>query len=147
MLQDESSIGWDPLSIPRPLSPVLRVYALFLLVTVIVVMAKLVTLWIAAPPFRLSLQANNPEYLQRLRTVRVSVKQWMVCTLLVWGFVASVDLFQVSSRLLAAKMRGAVLILFAIRDFSVGPEMAFLVALFLFLAQWHLLNRIESIGE
>jgi hypothetical protein len=118
-----------------------------LLVTAIVAMVKLVPLWIAAPPFLLSRQANNPEYLQRLRTVRVSVKQWMVCTLLVWGFVASVDLFQVSSRLLAAKGAGTVLILFAIRNFSAGPEMAFLVALFLFLAQWHLLNRIESIGE
>jgi len=147
VLQDDSTVGWDPISLPPNISPSLRCYVLFLFVAVVVVIAKLVTLWIAAPPFRLSRQARNPDFLQCLRRARRSIQQWLLCTLLGWGFVASIDLFEASGRLLVAKPRDVSLILFAVRNFSVGPEMASLVALLLFLAQWHLLNRIERLGK
>jgi hypothetical protein len=147
MLQDETSVGLDPVSLPRPLSPALRIYVLFLFVAVMVTVTELVALWIAAPPFRRSRQANDAGYLQRLRTARASVKQWMGFTLLGWCFVASVDLYRISGRLLAAKTSSAISILWAIRDFSVGPELAFLVALFLFVVQWHLHDRITRLNR
>jgi len=142
VLQDESTVGWDPISLPPHISPSLRCYILFLSVAVVVVITKLVPLWIAAPPFRLLRQANNPDFLQRLRRARRSIQQWLLCTLLAWGLVASIDLFEASGRLLVAKPRDISLILFVVRGFLVGPEMASLVALLFFLAQWHLLNRI-----
>ena len=147
MLQDDSTVGWDPISLPPHISPSLRCYILFLFVAVVVVIAKLVPLWIAAPPFRLFRQANNPDFLQRLRRARRSIQQWLLCTLLAWGLVASIDLFEASGRLLVAKPRDISLILFVVRGFLVGPEMASLVALLFFLAQWHLLNRIERLGK
>lgn len=119
---------------------------LFLLVTVIVTTTRLVRLWLAAPPFWLSRQANNPNYLQRLRTKRASIKQWMICALLAWGFVASVELFQASDRLLETKSLGAFSILLAIRNFAVDLELASFVILFLFLVQWHLFKRVERLS-
>ena len=146
MPQDESAVGWDPVSLPPHVSPSLRLYILFLLVAVIVTIAKLVTLWIAAPPFRLARQASNPNYLRRLQRARVSIQQWLVCTLLGWALVASVELFETSGRLLVAKPRNPSFLLFAVRDFSLGAETAWLIAILLFLAQWHLLNRVESLA-
>lgn len=147
MLQDDSAVGWDPLSLPPHISPSARLYVLFLLVAVIGTIAKLVALWMSAPPFWLSRQKNNPDYLQRLQRARISIQQWLVCTLLGLGFVVSVDLFETSGRLLVTKPRDTSLILLAVRNLSVTPEMCWFVALFLFLAQWHLLNRIERLRK
>jgi hypothetical protein len=147
MLQDESSIGWDPIYLPPHISPVLRIYTLFVLIAVIVTMARLIGFWIAAPPFRLSRVTNNPDYVRRLRIAHMSVKQWMICTLLAGGFVAAMDLYQISRRLLEAQPRNPIVALLAIRDFLVIPEMALLAAFFLFLAQWHLLNRTERLAN
>lgn len=147
MVQDDSSVGWDPALLPPSLSPIVRIYALFLFVAIVATVGRVLALWIAAPPFRLSRKANDHDYLQQLRTVYVNFKQWMICTLLACAFVASVELYQVSTRLLEAKVSGTVLILFEIRRFSLIPEMASFVALFLFLAQWHLLNRIGRLGK
>lgn len=52
MFQDESTVGWDPIALRAYISPSRKLYMLFLLVAVIVTIAKLVTLWIAAPPFK-----------------------------------------------------------------------------------------------
>ena len=146
MLQDDSSVGWDPLVIPPHISPSLKIYVLFLVIAVIAATTRLISLWIAAPPFWLSRQANNPTCLQRLRAERAKLKQWLVCTLLGWGVVASIELFQASTRL-EAKVNGIGSTLFAIRDFSMHAEMASVTALFLFLVQWHLLNRIERLSQ
>ena len=146
MMQDES-VGWDPALLPPSLSPLVRIYALFLFVTAVATMGRLVALWIAAPPFRLSRKANNPDYLQELRTAYVNLKQWMVCILLACAFVASFELYQTSNRLLQAKASGPVVIFSPIRNFVVIPEMASFVALFLFLVQWHLLTRIRRLDK
>lgn len=145
MLQDDASVGWDPLVIPPHLSAPVRIYVLFLLVTVIATMVRLISLWIAAPPFWLSRQANNPDYLYRLRTECAKNKQWMIGTLLGWGVVTSIELFHATTRLLEVKLVGTSPILFAIRDFASLAEAASMVALFLFLVQWHLMNRIERL--
>lgn len=142
-MQDESTVGWDPIALRPYISPSRKLYMLFLLVAVIVTIARLVRLWIAAPPFRLARQASNPNYLQRLRRARGGIQQWLVCTLLGWALVASVELVEISGWLLAAP-RYTSFLFFAVRDFSVGAEMASLVAIFLCVAQWHLLNRVES---
>ena len=147
MLQDDSSIGWDPLEFHPYVSLSLRIYAFFAVIAVIVTTTRLISLWIAAPPFWLSRQAHNPDYLRRLRTESDSVKQWMICTLLGWGGVASIELVHTSTRLVVAMVYGTSTILFAIRDFSMHAELASVIALFLFLVRWHLLNRIDRLDK
>jgi hypothetical protein len=67
--------------------------------------------------------------------------------LLGWGLVASTDAYQACNHLLSAKAIGTTLILLEIRDSSAHLSLALLVALFLFLTQWHLQNRIERLSE
>lgn len=145
MLQDDLSVGWDPALLrPQP-SLFARLYVLFLLVAIVLTIARLVRLWIAAPPFLLSRQIKNPDYLQKLWMTRVSIMQWTICICLACGLVGSTEIFRVLDRL--ALRPDTAAILFAIRDLSVVPAIAASVALFLFLAQWHLLNRMGRFGK
>jgi hypothetical protein len=78
-MQDES-IGWDPMLVNQTHPPfIVQIYALFLVIAVVATLARLVTLWIAAPPFRLSRRANSPIYLLALEASRNHFKQWMAC--------------------------------------------------------------------
>ena len=122
-----------------------KTYMLFLLVVCVVTSIKLIRGWRAAPPFRLSRQANNPSYLQLLQASCASLKQWISFTFLGWGIFASLSLYDVGDRLLDDKRIGSFVILFVIEDFSSALSMALLVVLFLFLARWHMLRRIEHL--
>jgi hypothetical protein len=129
---------WEP-------SNGLMIYILFLFLVCIVTSVKLVRVWRAAPPFRLSRQASSPAYLELLETSSRSLKQWIGSTFLGWGIFASISLTDVCSRLLDDKKIGSFVILFVIQDYSTALTMALLVVLFLFLVQWHMLKRIEHL--
>jgi uncharacterized membrane protein len=145
-MQDEP-IGWDLTAIHPEPSTALKIYVLFSLLAILAAITRLVTLWIAAPPFRLSRQANNSAYSAQLSTASHSLKQWIGCALLAGGFVVCTDFYQACNHLLMAKTLNSTPILFAVRNSLPGLGLALLVALLLFLAQWHLLNRIEHLRK
>ncbi len=147
MQGDESAIGWDPMYIHREPSTALKIYVLFLLIAFVVTMTRMIAVWIAAPPFRLARQASNPAYLQRLQASRSSAKQWLGCTLLGWGILASTSVTHACDVLLQSKAAGTAALLWAIKDFSVSLSLGLFVALFLFLLQWHLHNRLEHLRK
>jgi hypothetical protein len=143
MLQESPT--WDLRYIDRPLSTSMKMYVLFLFVVCILASVKLVRVWRAAPPFRLSRKAGSPAYLQSLETSSISLRQWIGSTFLAWGICASVSLYDVCNRLLESKGSiGSFVILF-IQDFSTTLTMALLVVLFLYLVRWHMLERIERL--
>jgi hypothetical protein len=143
MLQESAT--WDLRRMTREPSTGMMIYVLFLFLVCIVTSVKLVRVWRAAPPFRLSRQASSPAYLALLETSSSSLKQWIGSTFLGWGIVASISLTDVCSRLLDDKRIGSSVILFVIQDFSTALTMALLVVLFLFLVRWHMLKRIEHL--
>ena len=143
MLQE--SAAWDLRRITREPSTGMMIYVLFLFLVCIVTSVKLVRVWRAAPPFRLSRQASSPACLELLETSSSSLKQWMGSAFLGWGIFASISLTDVCSRLLDDKRIGSFVILFVIQDFSTALTMALLVVLFLFLVRWHMLKRIEHL--
>lgn len=120
-----------------------EIYILFLFAVSIVGSVKLVRIWRAAPPFKLSRQSDSPPYLQLLATARTSLKHWIALTFLGWGLFASVNLFDVCNRLFDENKIRRPDILFVIQDFSTTLTMALLVIIFLFLARWHIVRRIE----
>jgi hypothetical protein len=146
-MQDESAIGWDPTTIYPAPSMALNVYVLFSLVAILAATVRLVMLWIPAPPFRLSKQKNNPAYLQQLSAGSHSLTQWMGCALLAGGFVASTDFYQTCNYLLRAKLLNGTLVLFLVRNSIPDLTLTLLVALVLYLARWHLLNRSQRLRE
>jgi len=141
----QESTTWDPRHIFRDPSTSFKTYVLFLLVVCVVASIKLIRVWHGAPPFRLSRQANSPSYPQLLQASSASLKQWISFTFLGWGIFASMSLYDVCDRLLDEKRIGSFVILFVIEDFSSAFSMALLVVLFLFLARWHMLRRIEHL--
>jgi hypothetical protein len=141
----QDSAGWDLRYIYREPSTSFRLYLLFLLVVCIVASIRLIRIWRAAPPFRLSAEANSPAYLRLLQTSSTSLKQWIGCTFLAWGILTSTSLYDDCNRLLGQKVLGSGAILFVIEDYSAALTLALLVVLFLFLVLWHILNRIQHL--
>jgi len=124
----------------------MKFYLLFLFVVCILASVKLVRVWRAAPPFRLSRKAGSPAYLQSLETSSTSLRQWIGSTFLAWGIFASVSLYDVCNGLLDSKSSiGSFVILFVIQDFSTTLTITLLVVLFLYLVRWHMLKRIERL--
>jgi hypothetical protein len=143
MLQESST--WDLRYISREPSNSMKYYVVFLFAVCILAGVKLVRVWRAAPPFRLSRNAGSAAFLHSLETSSTSLRQWMGLTLLAWGIFASVSLYDGCNRILDPKSTGSFLILFVIQDFSTTLTMALLVALFLYLVRWHMLKRIERL--
>jgi len=149
MLQD--SVTWDVRAMIREPGPTLKVYILFLLVVWITASVKVVRVWLAAPPFRLSRQRGNPAYLAQLQTLSASLTQWIGCTFLACGIVVSAGLYDVRNRLLDEALNGKAvaksIMLFYLGDFASVLSMAIWVALSLFLVRWHMLWRIEQLSK
>lgn len=144
MLQ-EDGIGWDPIHIRAPVSIAAQIYMLFILAVLIVTMVKLVKVWSGAPPFRLKLQAGNPDYLRILERSRRSTKQWIGLAAIGWAFAFSHDVANFAISADESKSTGLMLLLSSIRRLGVLTEMAAFVTVILFLAQWHMLNRAERL--
>jgi hypothetical protein len=142
----QETTTWDLRDMHPAPSTGFNLYILFLLVACIVAGTKLLRAWWVVPPFRGSRQANNPAYAESLEAASVSLKHWMGCIFLVWGFYVSVHLYDVCSGFFMTKTIGNSAILFAIRGFASGFAMTFLVALFLFVVRWHLVRRAERLG-
>lgn len=145
MLQE--SVGWDTQNLIREPSTSFKIYVLFLIVACVVTMIKLIRVWRVAPPFRLSSQAKNPDYLKLLRTSSRSLSHWIGCTFLGWAILISTTLYDVCNGMLNEKVTERIVILFVIRDFSTALSMALWVVLFVFLARWHVSARIERLRD
>jgi hypothetical protein len=147
MLQESPTVTFDI----RDLTPEswlgFKVYVLFLLVALIMTSVKLLRIWRTAPPFKLSRQSNNIAYLKLLETSSGSISRWLGCSLLAWGLLASISVTTFCNNCLTATQVGRTVMLFAVREFSVNLSAALLVALFLFLARWHILARIERLRD
>ena len=70
MLQESTT--WNLRHMIREPSTSFKTYVLFLLVVCVVTSIKLIRVWRAAPPFRLSRQASNPSYPQLLQASSAS---------------------------------------------------------------------------
>jgi hypothetical protein len=147
MLQESAATSWDIRTICYAPSTKLKLYVLFLLVVCIVTSIKLARLWIAAPPFRLSRQAHNPAYLQKLESAKDSLRQWMAVTLLVWGIFTCVSVYDVCNRLLDQKAFGGLLLISLVADFSTALVVCLVVVLYSLLVRWHLIKRIERLHK
>jgi len=145
MLQE--SVGSDFLNVIQEPSNSFRIYILFLMMICAATSVKLIQIWRTAPPFRLSRQAKNPDYLKLLRISAHSLSHWMGVTFLGWAIASSTALYEVCSGLLLEKATGLAVIQFVIRDFAMTFVMAMWVVLFVFLVRWHVSARIERLRD
>ena len=141
----KESLTFDYQHLIREPSTSFKLYVLFLLVACVMTGSKLIRVWVAAPPFRLSRRANSPEYLGLLRRSSRSLKQWIGFVFLSYGILFSTSLYDVCNRLLGDNRWGSAVILLVIEDYAAGLSMALCVVVFVFLARWHMLKRVERL--
>jgi hypothetical protein len=143
----QESVTIDLRTMIREPSTSLKIHTLVLLVACIVAGVRLFNMWRTAPPFKLSRQASNPEYLKLLQASSNSLKQWIGCTFLAWGILASTALADGCYRWLGPETTGRMWVADAVEDFATALSATLLVALFLFLVRWHMLTRIERLSR
>jgi hypothetical protein len=142
-----SQTGWDYRRIIQEPSAGYRLFVLFLLLTGVVAIAKLVKTWRGAPPFRLSARKDSLSYLQELQATAVSLGQWIGFTLLGSGIFASVSFVDVCHRLLDEQVLGLATLVIVLGDYSFALSMVLFAVLFLYLVRWHVLRRIEYLRK
>jgi len=145
MLQE--SVGWDTQGLIREPSTSFKIYILFLIVVCIVTIIKLIRVWRGAPPFRLSSQTKNRDYLKLLQISCNSLSHWIRCIFLAWAILSSTTVYDICRGMRNEKTTGLGVILFVIQDFSTALSMALWVGVFVFLARWHVSNRIERLRD
>lgn len=143
MLQESTT--WDLHRMIREPSISIDVYMLFLFTIGVITSRKLIRIWKIALPFRPPDSVDVPNYLQILKTSTSSLTQWINLTFLCWGIFAAESLYKVCDRLLDENRIGKLVVLFIIEDFSAAFTMTLLVVLFVFVARWHVLKRIENL--
>jgi len=125
----------------------MRVYVLFVLAVWIVTSVKLLKVWRVVPPLRSYRQAQNPGYQKLLEESDSSLKRWICLTLIGWGIYASYSVSDACYRLLGLKSVGQFIVLGVVEEFSVGLTLALLAVLFAFLVRWHVIKRIQRLGN
>lgn len=147
MLQETATTSWDIRTMCYTPSTKEKLYVFFLLAVCVVTTIKLVKLWIAAPPFRLKRQSENPVYWRQLENAKNSLKQWMAVTLLVGGIFTSLSVYDLRNRSLDQKACGGLLLVSIIAEFSIAFTLSLVVVLFTLLVRWHVTKRLEELHK
>lgn len=124
-----------------------KLYLLFLLVACIVCAARVIRIWWIAPPFMLSRRSESTSYLRLLQKASNSTKQWITLTFLVWGIFMAITLYDVCTRLLGEKVIGSCDLVIVFADYSAILMLTLFAVLILFVARWHMLKRIDFLGN
>ena len=144
MLQETTT--WDLRTVCYTPSTSTKVYVLFILLTFVVAIAKLLRIWWAAPPFRPRPKGDLSKHVQMLRASTSSLGRWIGLTFLAWGILVSVSLPNVCYGLTAERTIGIASILFVISDSAPALSAALFAVLFLYLSRWYFIRRMERLG-
>jgi hypothetical protein len=144
VLQESGGLITSPMSIDREFWVGYKIYVWFLLVTLVWAAYRMLRIWYRVPPFFVRLQqCKDPGYLKLLEH---SISSFARCSGLVflgWGLVTATATYRMSIDLQRGGAISAADFLSPVGDLSASLCAALWVVLFLYLARWHLLNRIE----
>jgi hypothetical protein len=147
MLQESTTVQWDPVYIYRDPGITFRIYLLFLFVPCVVMVFRLARVWRAVLPFSNKRPPLDSAYLRLLQISAKSIERWIGLVCLAWGLLASVGVYHACGTMFLEKSFGWTAILLWIQDFSTALSMALSVIVVLFLVRWYLLVRIERFHE
>jgi len=128
MLQESTTVQWDPIYIYRDPGIAFRIYLLFLVVPCVVTVFHLVRVWRAVLPFTSKRPPLDSAYLRLLQISTNSIKRWIGLVCLAWGLLTSAGVYHVCGIMFLEKsIRGAPILLW-IQDFSAALSMALSVS-------------------
>src|SRR5258708_5809317 len=142
----QETTTWDLRTVCYTPSTSTKVYLLFILLTFVVAIAKLLRIWWAAPPFRPRPKGDLSKHVQMLRASTSSLGRWIGLTFLAWGILASRNLVDAYYGLAAEKIRWTGSTLFAISESASALNAALFAVLFLYLSRWYIVRRMERLG-
>ena len=144
MLQEGTAVTWDSkYTCYGPPRVAEKLLVLFLLATSVVALTKLVRTWIALPPFAKLSVDRVQSALPKLERTAVSLRRWLVLTLLAWALVTSVTIVNSCQTMLTWEKLSGWQTLHQISELSMTLTFALVVVTFLYLIRWYILNRIE----
>lgn len=138
---------WGPVSIDSHPSLALRLYGLFVLVSLVVAFANVCRNWILSRPFK------RIEGDARLRIAVVfgrqalGLRRWMVLNTLAWATATVAGLLNLLRGLTDQRFVGLPLISLGLQD-MLEPSVLFLsILIVLYVARWHILWRAERLDR
>jgi hypothetical protein len=144
VLQESGGLITSPVSIDREFWVGYKIYIWFLLLTFVWTAYMMLRVWYRVPPFFVRLQqSKDPGYLKLLEYSTRSFARWSGLVFLGWGLVTATTIYRTSYDLQREGVINAAEFLSPVGDLSASLCAALWVVLFLYLARWHLLNRIE----
>jgi hypothetical protein len=144
VLQESGGLITSPVSIDREFWVGYKIYIWFLLLTFVWTAYRMLRVWYRVPPFFVRLQqSKDTGYLKLLVYSTRSFARWSGLVFLGWGLVTATTIYRTSYDLQREGVINAAEFLSPVGDLSASLCAALWVVLFLYLARWHLLNRIE----
>jgi hypothetical protein len=144
VLQESGGLITSPVSIDREFWVGYKIYIWFLLLTFVWTAYRMLRVWYRVPPFFVRLQqSKDPGYLKLLEYSTRNFTRWSGLVFLGWGLVTATTIYRMSDDLRWEGVINAAEFLSPVGDLSASLCAALWVVLFLYLARWHLLNRIE----
>jgi hypothetical protein len=144
MLQQGTGVTWDFNQIGYASYVPVRLFVLYLFATCVMALTKLVRTWVALPPLAKPSVDRLQSALPMLERTAVSLRRWLVLTVLAWGMATSFTIVSFCQRMLTWEVSLRWLITLShVAQLSVTLTFALVVIAFLYVIRWYLLNRIE----
>jgi hypothetical protein len=145
MVQESARATWDLRSmILEPPAARVVVYLLLLLVVCIITSIKLARVWRSVVPFSHGPTTENPTYRRLLLVSATSLQHW-IRYLVSWIFAAN-NVYLISDNLISNQRTDFISAISTLsRQLSFTFTTGLLVALYAFLARWHISRRIENL--
>ncbi len=122
-----------------------KVFVLALVVVFIAVTAKLVRIWLLAPPFRRALPSDLPKYRKRLEISASALLQWLWLPLFFWLFISSHRLYNLFDQFESTKFIPISATMGDLRELTKYFSLALTVTAYAFLVRWNLLTRLAGL--
>jgi hypothetical protein len=144
-MQDQT-VTFDLRYLPREPSLGVKIYILFLLITLLIVVVRLTRIWLIVPPLKRNTRVDPRPYSQLLESSSKSLRRWISAVLLGYVFMFSIGVYEFCNRMIVDTRMGKLGILFAIQDYASALSSAIAVVLVAFAVWWHFQVRLEKLG-
>ena len=143
----ETATQWDMTTIDRYPPPDERYFILALFVVCVVATARIVRIWLLAPPFRRALPADLPNYQKKLQLCINALTHWLWLPVIFWLFLSSHRLYPLFVEFEVSKTISISVTMGDLQELTKFFSFALSAAFYVFLLRWNLLIRLTKLRD
>jgi len=147
MLQESTTVEWDPVYVHRDPGVAFKFYIFLLLAGCLATVFNLFRVWRSVLPFTSRRPLALTGYFLLLQVSANRLKRWIGLILLASGLATLISVYDICSGMLEEKSTRLAAMVPMIQDLAAMLSVGLLVVLFIYLARWHILIRIERFRE